>query len=95
MLKEAFRDEKIIEKLNKDYYAVNFDAESIDSITFDNVILKNNNTKKKRGEYHQIAKLLMPQKNIVFPTLLLLDENFNIIITKNKYLSTKELLNIL
>lgn len=90
MMKETFKNEKVIDIINKDYYAVQFDAESIDTITFDNVTLTNSNNKKKRGQYHQITTLLIPQQRIVFPTTMVFDKDFSIKNIFNNYLSINE-----
>lgn len=90
MMKETFKNEKVIDIINKDYYAVQFDAESIDTITFDNVRLTNSNNKKKRGQYHQITTLLIPQQRIVFPTTMVFDKDFSINNIFNNYLSINE-----
>ena len=95
MLKETFIDPHAVEKINADYYAVHFDAEAIDSITFDNLTLSNTTAKKRRGQYHQMATLLMPSTQMIFPTTLLLDADFKLIESHQKYLSTKDMLKIL
>src|SRR5690606_10049897 len=38
MLGETFQDQKVIEKLNSEYYAVEFDPESVDTVSFDGEI---------------------------------------------------------
>lgn len=92
MMKEGFQNQAVIDKLNKEYYAVHFDAESTDSIRFDNQLLTNSHSKKKRGQYHQLTQLLFPKQKPIFPTIFVFDNNFNLIKREQKYLSTKELL---
>lgn len=95
MLNETFKDQKIINKINNEYYAVQFDAESIDSVKFDNTLLVNRYKKKTRGKYHEIAKLLLPKEQAKFPNTILLDKDFNIFNREDKYLSIKGLIKIL
>ncbi len=96
MLAETFKDEKLIEKLNSEYYAVEFDAESVDSVLFDGVTFNNDASKKTVGKYHQLAKILMGEKNKgIFPTTMLFNADFSVKTKKINYLSIKQLLNIL
>jgi len=96
MLKETFVNERVIEKLNSEYYAVEFDAESIDSIYFDGITYTNEVSSKRAGKYHQLAKILMGENNkAVFPTTMLLNADFSVKTKKYSYLSVKQILNIL
>jgi len=88
MHREVLTDPQIAQLINQQYYAVRFDAESIDSIYFDGQLLVAKNNLKKTGKYHPMAMLLASRKNkLVFPTTVILDENFAI--TKRSF----ELLN--
>lgn len=95
MMNEAFENETIITKINQDYYAVQFDAESVDTVIFDNVVLSNSGVRKKTGQYHQIATLLTQQSKPIFPTTILFNADFTPIDRKQKYLSIKDLLKFL
>lgn len=95
MMKETFRDDAIVDKINKEYYAVHFDAESIEPVQFDNAIFYNPTKHKKRGEYHPIAQLLIPQRQFIFPTILVLDSDFNVKKILQKYLSRSYFIKIL
>lgn len=78
MQNEVFTDTTIINKLDADYYAVQFDAESVDSVYFDNQVFINPATKKRTGKYHQLTTLLAAQKGkYIFPTTIFLDADFN------------------
>lgn len=79
MVNDVFSSPQVIESINNDYYAVSFDAESTESVFFDGQLIKNKASNKTRGQYHDIALLLAHrQGQLVFPTLLLLDETFTI-----------------
>ena len=96
MLRETFTAPEVIEMLNSHYYAVEFDAESVDSIQFDGQIFKNDSPIKRTGKYHELAKILMGSENrAIFPTTMLLNEDFSVKKKKNNYLSIKQILNIL
>lgn len=96
MLKETFVHPQIVRKLNEEYYAVQFDTEQTDTVYFEGQTFANTVPTKTRGCYHDIFTLLHGgNQNVVFPYTILLDEDFTILHTKRKYLSIKDLLNIL
>lgn len=95
MMNEAFKNETIVNKINQDYYAVQFDAESVDTIVFDNVVLSNTAVQKQTGQYHQIATILTQQDKPIFPTTILYNQDFTRIDSKQKYLSIKDLIKFL
>lgn len=97
MKKTAFRDQKIINLLNKEYYAVSMDAESKETIIFDGATYVNQNIGKTRRPTHQIPLLLASRKNKPFslPVNLILDETFKIKGRYYEYLSPKKLLKLL
>lgn len=92
----AFVDKAVVEKINADYYAVRFDAESTDTLHFDGQLLKNKRTKKTRGSYHEMAKILAARNgNLVFPTTLILNPDFSVKQRYFQYLDSKKLLKAL
>ncbi len=96
MERESFAEPEIIEKINKDYYAVHFDAESIDTVYFDGNYYTNSSPVKKTGRLHHLTKIFSGnQKRPAFPITLLLDKDFKVIQRKNNYLSIKDLIKIL
>ncbi len=96
MQRETFKDPKVIQKLNEHYYAVEMDAESLDSIYFDGVLYTNSQTEKKIGQYHPLFRLLMQDsKNPTFPSSIFLDRDFRVTQRKFNYISIKQMLNIL
>jgi len=96
MQKEVFTDSKIIQKLNKDYYAVKMNVETTDTIYFGKQIFVNERA-KRRNPIHQIPLLMARQKNKVFslPALVLLDENFKASARYFQYLNVEQLYEIL
>ncbi len=95
MMKETFQDSRIVEKISQEYYAVHFDAESTDTVKFENMIFKNITSSKKAGQFHEIAKILIATEPLVFPTLILFDTSLTPTYKTQKYLSIKELIKIL
>ena len=85
----TFENPVIIEQLNKDFYAIKFDAESKASINF------NGKTYENKGRYHDIATEYMGNQ-LGFPTSLYLDEK-NQLLTPPiaSYLEAKQLEEIL
>lgn len=95
MMRETFRDPSIVKKINQDYYAIHFDAESTEEVKFDNLIFQNTSKKKKRGHYHQIVNIFFSNNHESFPRTIILDKDFALKKTINNYLSIKELDKIL
>lgn len=87
----------IEKELASNYYAVKFNVESQDTIHFGGKDFINKNLGKKRLVYHEIPELLAsrPNESIELPTLVFLDEEFNIEKRYFTYLSPKQFLSIL
>lgn len=77
MDRETFTDKKIIEILNKDYYAIKMNIESTDTIYFGQQVFTNERS-KRINPIHEIALLLASRKDHVFslPAMILFDEQF-------------------
>ncbi|MGO1595576.1 MAG: thioredoxin family protein [Sphingobacterium sp.] len=96
MLSESFHAPRVVKKLNADYYAVSFDAESVDTIRFENVFFTNTASRKRAGQYHELAKILLGKKQgLTFPTTMVLDADFTVREKIFNYLSIRQLINIL
>jgi thioredoxin-related protein len=72
MDKKTFTDPLIIDYVNKKYYAVKFDGEEKESITFRGKVYES------KGGFHALAALLLQEK-MIYPTYVILDEDFNIL----------------
>ena len=77
MENETFGQDHIAQYINENYYAVRFDAQSKEDVTFKGENYKYVEQSKKRG-YHQLAAKLMRGK-MGYPTIVFLDEEMNII----------------
>jgi len=76
MDKKTFRATTIASYLNEHYYAVKFDAEQKEEITFRDKIFKF--IPSGRRGYHELAAALL-QNKLSYPTVVFLDEDFNLI----------------
>ncbi|MBW1295537.1 thioredoxin family protein [Aquimarina litoralis] len=90
----AFKKSAIIQKINKEYYAVKMNAESKDTIVFDGAIFINKDQPTKRNSIHEIPLLLASRKNTPFslPAIIFLDEEFKVRKRYFEYMSPKKLL---
>jgi thioredoxin-related protein len=87
MKQTTFKNQEIIEKLNSDFYFVDFNAEEKRDITFNKQTFKYKPTGNNIG-VHELALQLGTMKNqIVYPVLCVLNEKNEIILQYNNYLS--------
>ncbi len=93
MDKAAFRDAKIVTKLNTEYYAVRMNAETRDTITFGGETFINKEFGRKRNPTHEIPLLLASRENRPFslPAILILNNRFEIIERYFEYLSPQKM----
>ena len=91
MEQEIFTKKEIVQLINKRYYAVKLDAESIDEIAFDRSIWKPLSKRKKTEQFHPLALQLLRGRKMIFPTLLRFDSEFRLKKIRQKYLNSKEL----
>ena len=93
----AFKDEKVISLLNKDYYSIRMDSESRDTIVFEGKKYYNEQVGKYRNPIHQIPLMLASRKSYPFslPSTLILDEKFRVKRRFFEYLSKKKLARVL
>ena len=97
MEQAVYTKPEVVEIINKDYYAVKFNAESRDSIQFGGKTFVNRNIGKKRTAFHQIPELLAGRKDkdLELPATVILDKDFNILKRYYRYIPPQEMLTIL
>jgi len=96
MERETFKNKHVIEKINSEYYAVNMDAETVDTLYFEQIAYTNKTNIKKTNQYHKLAELFFTSKQKpVFPLTVILSQEFIPVHRENNYLSIKQLLKIL
>ena len=90
----TFEDTAVINKLNKDYYCLRFNAESKKEVSF----LGKKYAYNTSGEFvgkHQLAVFLGKNNNqLQFPTSVFLDEQFQFYSRTSTYLSAKEFMEV-
>ena len=90
--KNTFHNADVVEYINKNYYAVKFNAEGNDAITYKDKTFKNPNydaTKaNRRNSSHEFARFL---KVRAYPTMVFFDEEANFITPVTGYLKPQQL----
>ena len=96
MQQDVFTDPKVINALNKNYYAVQMNVETTDTIHFGNQTFINKRA-KKRNPVHEIPILMASQKNKPFslPALVFFDDKFQATARYFQYLNVEQLTKIL
>jgi thioredoxin-related protein len=86
MKSTTFKNQEIIEKLNSDFYFVDFNAEEKREITFNNQIFKYKPTGNNVGVHELALQLGTINGQLVYPVLCVLNEEYEIIAQYNSYL---------
>ncbi|CAI2765941.1 thioredoxin family protein [Flavobacterium collinsii] len=87
MKSTTFKNHEIIEKLNSDFYFVDFNAEEKREITFNNQIFKYKPTGNNVGVNELALQLGTINNQIVYPVLCVLDEKNEILLQYNNSLN--------
>ena len=78
MMKQTYGDDEVIDYINEHYYAVKFDAESPDPVTFQNQTFENpgyDPNKRGRNSTHQLTgAIASKQGRIAYPTTTFLSK---------------------
>lgn len=78
--KNTFHNKDVVDFVNKNYYAVKFNAEGNDEVTFDGRSFSNPNYKpelaNRRNSAHELTRYL---KVSAYPTIVFFDENAKVI----------------
>jgi thioredoxin-related protein len=95
MKNTTLKDKKIIERLNKSFYFISFNAEEKRSILFNRKKFTHKPTGNNIGS-HQLAEQLATVNNkIAYPTLCFLNADFEIIFQISNYISISNLKKLL
>jgi thioredoxin-related protein len=89
----TFHDPRVVEYVTNNFWAVKFNAETHDTIHFDNKIFVNPSPEGKRGT-NQLAVALL-QGKLSYPTIVYLDENVNMISPVPGYQTADQILPLL
>jgi len=96
----TFADKDVIQYMNKNYYAVKFDAETRDTIIFNDHIFTNSQpefvkaSERSRGKIHWFAYTMLDGK-ASFPSYTILDEKFTRLVIYPGYKGKEDLMGIL
>ena len=91
MMANTFTNKDVIAYLNKNYYAVKFDAESADPVTFNGTTYENPNYRqgvRGRNSTHELSRVLGVN---AYPTLVYFDDNMEIIAPISGYKNPPQL----
>ncbi|AXB55834.1 thioredoxin family protein [Flavobacterium fluviale] len=86
----TFKNKEIIEKLNSDFYFIDFNAEEKRDITFNNQVFKFKPSGNNVGVHELALQFGTINNQIVYPVLCVLNDNNEIILQYNNYLSPKD-----
>ncbi|MDQ6471173.1 thioredoxin family protein [Flavobacterium sp. LHD-80] len=86
----TFKNQEIIEKLNSDFYFIDFNAEEKRNITFNNHVFKFQPSGNNVGVHELALQLGTINNQIAYPTLCVLNEKNEIIFQYNIYLSPND-----
>lgn len=90
MKAKTFKNQEIIEKLNSDFYFIDFNAEEKRDIIFQNQTFKYKPTGNNVGVHELALQLGTINNQITYPVLCVLNEKNEIIFQYNFYLSQKD-----
>ncbi len=95
MMKNTFTNPGIVSYINKNYYAVKFNAEGPDPVTFKGHTFQNQNydpNRRGRNGTHDFTKGIAPVNGkIAYPTIVYMDEDLNIISPVQGYLQPQQI----
>lgn len=93
MNKVTFNDPEVIQYVNENFYAVKFDAERMDTITFKSKKFVNSNNKNQT--HYLTYELASIEGKIAFPTTTILNDQLEVIKIQRGLLFPKDLLLLL
>ena len=91
----TFKNKQVIETLNESYYFVPFDAQSTESITFNNHTFKFQPTGTKTGIHELATALATINGQVIYPTTTILGTDNSIIFQQHSLIRAVDLLSIL
>ncbi len=99
MLKNTFHNPEVVDYINKNYYAVKFNAEGNEVVNFKGNEWKNEDydpNRRGRNATHDLTLAIAPsQGRIAYPTIVYMDEDLNIIFPVQGYMQPEQILPLL
>ena len=90
MKNTTFKNQEIIQKLNSDFYFIDFNAEEKRAIAFNNQTFNYRPSGNNVGIHELALQLGTVNNQIVYPVLCVLNEKNEIILQYNNYLAPKD-----
>jgi thioredoxin-related protein len=90
MKSTTFKNQEIIQKLNSEFYFIDFNAEEKRKITFNNQVFKYLPSGNNVGVHELALQLGTMNNQIVYPVLCVLNEKNEIILQYSSYLNPKD-----
>lgn len=90
MKNTTFKNQEIIEKLNSDFYFIDFNAEEKRDIRFNNQVFKYKPSGNNVGINDLAVRLGTINNQVVYPVLCVLNDKNEIIMQYNNYLNPKD-----
>ena len=90
MKSTTFKNQEIIQKLNSDFYFIDFNAEEKSDIKFNNHVFKYQPIGNNVGVHELALQLGTMNNQIVYPVLCILNDKNEIILQYSNYLSPKD-----
>jgi len=93
MMRNTFTNPWVIDYINEHYYAVKFNAESPDPITFKGTeyVNENYNPNAVRKGTHQFAAIAMSNGRLAYPTIVYMDEKLDILSPVQGYMAPEQI----
>ena len=95
MKNSTFKNEDVIAILNKDFYFVSFDAESKESIHFNNHTFRFKPSGQDVGIHELAVELATIEGKVVYPTITVLNSDYSILLQSSSYKDAKTLMSLL
>jgi thioredoxin-related protein len=100
MMKNTFTDPTVIAYINKNYYAVKFNAEGNQEVNFKGNTYSNPNynpakTNSRNGTHEFTMAVAPVNGRVAYPTIVYMDEDFNILSPVQGYLQPAQIMPIL
>lgn len=95
MKNTTFKDEKVIKLLNENFWFTDLNAEEKQDINFNGHTFKYKPTGNKTGIHELAEQLASINRNVSYPTLCILNTNYEITFQYGGFLSSTNLLKVL
>jgi thioredoxin-related protein len=95
MENSTFKNQEVVTLLNSAFYFISFDAETKNTITFNNYNFKFKPKGQNTGIHELATALATIDNEVVYPTITILDSDYSILFQKHSFQNAEELVSIL